>query len=149
MRRDNVYRYVGNDPLIKMRTAIVFKDYFTLAKTLKSIKLNKADFIELCKTSVEANDQFILNSLLEAYYQFWKQDVFEAIIVHISKEKKYELASYIDEFIDKVNTRFSDVNAWESYVKSKEDAVLIAEDTQQIKSKKSFLSKLRDFINLK
>lgn len=146
MARKDVYKFLNSDVKTKLKTSIVFKDYYTLAATLKNYVMTKPVFLELCETAINNDDLFALKTLLEVYYQLWRQDVFDYIIRYATSAKRFWVIVFIDGFIDRVNKYHSDVNLWNEYVSSQGDKHGVVAEKEEIPLKRKILNKIKEFL---
>jgi hypothetical protein len=79
---------------------------YLLSSALMRIALRKRDFIDLCKCAIKMRYRHILTFLFDAYYQFWKQEIFDELIRYTTLANAYEMYGVLDECIDKINSIF-------------------------------------------
>jgi hypothetical protein len=100
----------GSPSIQELISIVAFGDVLLLSKRLREKVLKKSEFIKLCNTAIDINNRYILGFLLDAYYQFWKQDVFDVLINYMLFKRSYELLGYINLYIDKVNVLLDEVD---------------------------------------
>jgi len=128
MKNDRYYRYMQGDDIVKAKYALVLDDNGYMAQVLSKIKIKKEDFLYLCRIAIESQKLNSLQILLEIYHTFWTQDVFDELVSYIKKYRRYEMASFISEFIDKANAYHTSVKEWNEHVR--ENKRKKAEQTQ-------------------
>lgn len=145
MVTDKQRKYLSPNTLESLKRMVAFKDYSLFALTLKQYTMTKLAFYELCEVAIDNDDLYSLESLLDTYYQFWKQETFDKLIQYVMTTHKYWISSFLDGFIDKVNKYHTDVNAWNELVREREankmnnDAV---DEIPQETNKKNFFERL-------
>lgn len=117
MKNDRYYRYMQGDDIVKAKYALVLDDNGYMAQVLSKIKIKKEDFLYLCRIAIESQKLNSLQILLEIYHTFWTQDVFDELVSYIKKYRRYEMASFISEFIDKANAYHASVKEWNAHVR--------------------------------
>jgi hypothetical protein len=103
--------FIGTPTIQELISIVSFGDTLLLSKRLRETVLKKSEFIRLCNTAIDINNRYILGFLLDAYYQFWKQDVFDKLIRYILVKQSYGLLGYLNIYIDKVNGLLNEVDA--------------------------------------
>lgn len=81
-------------------------DLGKLSGILKECKMTKSLFLDLAYIAIDNDSLNSLKWLLDAYYQFWTTEVFNAIINYMLVSERFTFCSFIDAYIDKVNRMY-------------------------------------------
>ena len=138
MVKDTGYKAITGDKFQQIKIALYNGDYGYAANILSKIKLNRKQFTILCHECIEARKVSALKILLEAYSVFWNQELFDDLAKFMVDCKAFEMLSFLDTYIDRVNEYNQKINEWNEYVEKKNS------DVEDSRSKKvSFFQKLK------
>ncbi len=140
MERDRQYMKYPTKTIQELEFAVQYNDLGYLAGELKTFTMTEEIFLRLCHAAIDISSRATLEWLLDAYYQFWYERVFKDIIRYIMKNKKWQLYSFIDSYIDRVNTKFDEMEKLQNQNGKKK----IVQTIQ--KTKQSLISRFKKYI---
>ena len=133
MVKDTGYKAIVSDKIQQVRIALYNGDYGYAASILSNIKLTRKQFVLLCHECIEIRKTSALKILLEAYSIFWSQELFEDLAKFIVEMKSFEMISFLNNYIDRVNEYNRNINRWNEYVEEK---------NKNVNEKKSLFNKI-------
>lgn len=141
------FKVISTDQFQRIRFALAERDFEDFAKVLKTVKMTKEHFYTLCRDAIDSKEILPLKIVLDLYPSYWNQELFGMLTEYIVSVKAFKMASFIDDYIDKVNKYHNSINEWNAHVKNKKLLAAQKENFQPAEKQsvfKKFFSKIHN-----